>query len=158
MRPSLIMSIMFCTFLSNKYQFPICILELISWFCYGPSGHSCLKWVVLLKAIHFQKLQTIMKPPHYKSMYCTLCLNFSYQYTYNHAIDYWRKKIKLIGILNVFKHVLKINSDNYFFSNLTLPLVDSTVAMTMGKIYIGFMHTQDTHSQGGLDNNSIISS
>lgn len=35
-----------------------------------------------------------------------------------------KKKIKLIGILNVFKHVLKINSDSYFFSNLTLPLVD----------------------------------
>lgn len=34
------------------------------------------------------------------------------------------KKIKLIGILNVFKHVLKFNSDSYFFSNLTLPLVD----------------------------------
>lgn len=91
-------------------------------------------------------------------IYILLCLNFSYQYTYNHAIDYRRKKIKLIGILNVFKHVLKFNSDSYFFSNLTLPLVDSTVAMTTGKIYIGFMHTQDTHSQRGLDNNSIISS
>lgn len=57
-------------------------------------------------------------------IYILLCLNFSYQYTYNHAIDYQRKKIKLIGILNVFKHVLKINSDSYFFPNLTLPLVD----------------------------------
>lgn len=138
MKPSLIMSIIFCTFLSNKYQFPICILELISWFCNGPSGHSWLKWDVLLKAIHLQKLQTIMKPTPRKSRKPWFWVHkfpqierinvnhlwviddaqiytFSFMFeflnsTQSSTINYWKKKFKLISILNVFKHALQMNS------------------------------------------------